>query len=55
MEEPFKIPWIHRQDVRYVKRGMYRLVIYARRHFYYDVFLEFCSRGETDIMQPSEG
>lgn len=41
MEDAFKIPWIDPRDVKYVKRGMYKVVIYCWRRFHYDVFVEF--------------
>lgn len=41
MEDAFKIPWVHPLDVKYVRRGMYRVTIYCQRHFYYDIFVQF--------------
>lgn len=41
MEDAFKIPWIDPRDVKYIRRGTYRVTIYAWRHFHYDVYITF--------------
>ncbi len=36
-----EIPWIDARDVKYIGHRMYQVVIYARRRFHYDVFIQF--------------
>ncbi len=43
MEEAFKIPWIDPRDVKYIRKGMYKAVIYAWRRFHYDVYVTLSS------------
>lgn len=52
MADAFKIPWVDPRDVKYVKKNLLRVVIYAWRRFHYDVFVEFVLVGGPDVGPP---